>query len=177
MSANVKMYIAASLNSRIADKEGGVGWLDDIPHPEGEDYGYATFYEAIGTTIMGYATYAQLKSWDIPFPYKDKKNYVITRKKSLPTDENVEFITKRHIEAVHKLKTKSAKDIWLIGGGKVNTLLLNAGLVDEIIVHLMPLVLDKGIELFEDMPDQTQLLLLSTRSYDSGVVELRYKVT
>ncbi len=70
-----------SFNGKIAKKDGTVAWLDAIPHPEGEDYGYADFYEGIGTTIMGYATYHQVINFDIPFPYPDKTNYVLTRKR------------------------------------------------------------------------------------------------
>lgn len=70
-----------SFNGKIAKKDGTVAWLDAIPHPEGEDYGYADFYEGIDTTIMGYATYHQVINFDIPFPYPDKTNYVLTRKR------------------------------------------------------------------------------------------------
>ena len=134
------------------------------------------FYKSIDTTIMGHATYAQLKSWDIPFPYPEKKNYVITRKKAPEADANVEFIIENHVDFVSELKKSVGKDIWLIGGGQVNTMYLNAGLVDEIIIHLMPIILDGGLDLFAAVPQLSLLELRETKSYDSGVVELRYQV-
>ena len=176
MSRKIKIYIAASLNSKIAEKDGSVAWLEKIPHEEGEDYGYNEFYSSIDTTIMGFTTYAQLKSWDIPFPYPEKSNYVITRKGQVEADANVEFITTDPVEFIGKLKSSPGKDIWLVGGGEVNKLVLNAGLVDEIIIHLMPVILAGGINLIAETPEYKSLRLISSKSYSSGVVELRYSV-
>ena len=176
MSRKIIIYLATSLNNKIAAQDGSVDWLETIPHEEGEDYGYQAFYDRIDTTVMGYATYAQLKSWDIPFPYKDKQNFVVTRKKELAPDADVEFITGNHLEYFTALKSQPGKDIWLVGGGLVNTLLLNAGLVDELIVHVMPIILDGGIDLFAHLPQRTRLELLNSKVYASGVVELDYRV-
>jgi dihydrofolate reductase len=176
MARKIKLYIASSLNSRIASTDGGVEWLESIPTPEKQDYGYAEFYNSIDTTIMGYNTYAQITSWDIPFPYPDKKNYVLSNRKDLENNEHVEFVRDDQIKFIKALKETEGNDIWLIGGGQINTLVLNAKLVDEIIVHIMPLVLDGGIEIFEGIPAKTSLKLINSKTYISGVVELRYRV-
>ena len=87
------------------------------------------------------------------------------------------FIKENHIEFIKKLKAGEGKAIWLIGGGQVNTSLLNAGLIDEIRVFVMPIVLSDGIELFELLPDETALTLIDSKTYPTGVVELRYEPT
>lgn len=74
------------------------------------------------------------------------------------------------------MKRKEGGDIWLIGGGQANTLILNAGLLDEIQIFVMPIILSGGINLFDVFLTETQLKLLATKSYSSGVVEMRYKV-
>ena len=172
----IKLYIATSLNGKIAKADGSVRWLEEIPNPDKLDYGYAKFNEGIGTTIQGYSTYAQVMSWGIDFPYTTTKNYVLTRKNDLENTKDIEFITENHIEVVKALKEGEGKDIWLIGGGQINTLLLNAGLIDEIYVFIMPIVLSDGIELFESIPDQTALKLIESTTYETGVVELRYEI-
>ncbi len=171
----LKLYIFASLNGKIATSDGGVDWLNTIPNPEGSDYGYSKFYDSIDTTIQGYSTYKQIISWDMEFPYKEKTNYVFTRKKDLFDTENVSFVTENHIAFVKNLKKKEGKDIWLIGGGQLNTLLFNAGLIDDFQVFMMPVVIPKGIELFEALPNQEQLELVKTKTYNSGVVQLIYR--
>lgn len=170
----LKLYIATSLNGKIASSDGGVDWLESIPNPEKTDYGYAAFFDSIDTTIQGYNTYNQVINWDIGFPYKGKKNYVLTKKQNIKNTEFVEFITENHIDFIKNLKVQRGGNIWLIGGGQANTLILNAGLLDEIQVFVMPIILSGGIDLFDAFPIQSQLKLLETKSYSSGVVEMKY---
>lgn len=170
----IKLYIATSLNGKIASSDGDVDWLESIPNPEKTDYGYAKFMDSIDTTIQGYTTYNQIINWGIEFPYKGKKNYVLTKKKDIKNTGFVEFITENHVDFIRDLKEQDGGDIWLIGGGQANTMILNAGLLDEIQVFVMPIILSGGIDLFDAFPVQTQLKLHETKSYSSGVVEMKY---
>ena len=172
----IKLYIATSLNGKIAQADGSVDWLEAIPNPEKIDHGYSDFYQSIDTTIQGNSTYQQVLNWGIDFPYPDKKNYVFTRKQGLENTEFVEFISENHVEFIQQLKQQEGGDIWLIGGGQINTLLLNHDLIDEVQVFVMPIVLTSGIEMFGAIPKETKLELLESKSYSTGAVELRYKV-
>lgn len=172
----IKSYIAISLNGKIAKEDGSVGWLDEIPNPENDDYGYSAFYESIDATIQGYTTYKQILDWGIDFPYSGKENYVLTKKQDLQDNSDVKFISENHTSFIKSLKEKKGKDIWLIGGGIINTMLLNSNLIDEIYVFVMPIVLSGGIDLFGAIPNETQLVLSSSKNYNSGVVELRYLI-
>ena len=170
------LYIASSINGKIAKSDGSVDWLESIPNPDQLDYGFKVLNELVDTTIQGYSSYAQVMAWDIPFPYADKKNYVITRKQDLSNTEDVEFISKDHVQFIKNLKSQEGKDIWLIGGGQINSMLLEAGLIDEIQLFMMPIVLNGGIELFESLGVDKSIRLIESKSYPTGVVELRYKI-
>lgn len=170
------LYIAASLNGKIAKADGSVGWLESIPNPDKLDYGYYGFYKSIDTTIQGYKTYTQVLSWGVDFPYSDKKNYVFTRKKGLVDTQDVAFVSENHIEFLKQLKSENGKGIWIVGGGMLNTKLLDANLIDEIQLFVMPIVLDNGIDLFDSLFNETKLSLLKSKSYSNGVVELRYSI-
>ncbi|MCG6186886.1 dihydrofolate reductase family protein [Maribellus maritimus] len=174
--AKIKLYIAQSLNSKIALADGSVEWLESIPNPENTDHGYAEFFDSVGITIMGNSTYKQLISWDIEFPYKTKINYVFTRNPEIQNTKYVTFVKENHIEFVQNLRGKSKRDIWLIGGGQLNTWFLNEKLIDEVYVFIMPIVVQAGIELFEAIPRETRLELTYSKVYKSGVIELRYKI-
>ncbi|MTB50721.1 dihydrofolate reductase [Lewinella sp. W8] len=171
------LYSAMSLNGKISRADGSVDWLESIPNPDQLDYGYGEFIKTIGTTIQGGNTYRQLIGWDVPFPYPDTENFVFTRKVGQADTEFVRFISDHHVAFTQELKEKAGKNIWLIGGGQINTLLLNAGLIDELHLHVMPLVLPDGVELFEGTPDLTHFALTHTRQYPAGVLELRYTRT
>ena len=169
-------YIAISLNGKIAKPDGSVYWLESIPNPEKLDYGYAKFSKSIDTTIQGGNTYRQLLDWGIGFPYKTDKNFVFTRNPGLDKIGNVEFITTDHVSFVKDLKNGQGKNIWVVGGGQINTLLFNEGLIDELIVFVMPIVLSEGIDLFEGLPKERQLNLIRSECYSTSVIELHYKV-
>ena len=197
----LKLYIAVSLNGKIARDDGSVDWLEEVPNPDKLDFGYKDFYDSVDTTIQGHATYDQIMGWGIPFPYTGKKNFVVTRNPERQDTEHVKFISGDPVDFVRGLKSQggssdglaggespgskssgssddsqqgAGKDIWLIGGGQVNTLFLNAGLIDEMILLVMPVILSDGIDLFSGVPEDSSLELLVSRSWPNGVVELRY---
>lgn len=171
------LYIACSLNGKIAREDGSIDWLEKIPNPDNSDYGYQAFLESIDTTIMGNNTYKQLIGWDIEFPYKDTTNYVLSIKTPDEPSKFATFIPGDPIAFIKELKKQPGKDIWLIGGGKVNSLLWNARLIDEIKLFVMPVLLSDGIDVFEGFPKENELKLLDSHRYESGVVELNYKAS
>jgi dihydrofolate reductase len=170
----VKLYIAMSLNGKIARKDGSVDWLESLPNPDHCDHGYSDFYDSIDTTIQGYTTYKQILEWGIEFPYAGKKNYVITRRRGMQSTEYVEFLSENHLDFVKQLKKQEGGDIWLIGGGETNTMLLEVGLIDELQVFVMPVLIPHGIELFKSLPGDFRLELVDSKSYSTGAMELRY---
>jgi len=170
------LYIASSLDGKIADTEGSIEWLHQIPNPDKSDYGYADFFKSIDTTLMGNMTYQQVLNFDVEFPYKGLENYVITRDNSLTKDEHVKFISGNLVDFIQELKEKPGKDIWCIGGGGLNSVLLENGLLDEILVFVMPVILGPGIPLADQISKNCKLELTNTTTYNSGVIELRYKV-
>lgn len=171
----VKLYIAISLDGKIAKPDGDVKWLDEIPNPEMSDYGYVDFINNIDITLMGRNTYDFVVNSGVPFPYTETENYVFSRDASLKDNENVKVIHGDPAKFVAELKEKDGKDIWLIGGGKINTILWNKGLIDELMVFVMPIVLGDGIPLFGHYPITSQLKLTQSIAYSSGVCCLCYK--
>jgi dihydrofolate reductase len=170
----IKLYIAVSLDGKIARPDGSVDWLDAVPNPEKLDYGYSEFYKTCDTTLQGYNTYQVLLSFGIPFPYPDKKNYVFTTKSNLEDTGFVEFVGGDILSFTQNLKGQEGDDIWLIGGGKLNTTLFNAGLIDEFQIFVMPVIVGEGIPLFGLSPNESHLRLTGTKTYGSGVVQLSY---
>lgn len=171
----IKLYIAISLDGKIARMDQSVDWLDTIPNPQKTDYGYFAFYDTIDTTLMGNKTYEHVLTLAENFPYPDKKNYVFTNQQDVENTEYVEFVKSNHINFLKELKRAKGKDIWLIGGGIMNTTLWNEDLIDEMYIHIMPIIIGEGIPMFANDSIEKQLTLVHTKSYESGVVELVYK--
>ncbi len=170
----LKLYIAASLDGFIAKPDGNVDWLNDPDFMiEGEDFGYKEFLDTIDTTLMGNSTYQEILGFGKPFPYPEKVNYVFT-KSNHQDNENVKFINSDIHHFVQELKSQNGSDIWLIGGGKINTVMMDHELIDEIILTVMPICLGEGIPLFSPGSKSVKWKLSSSRAYESGVVQLVY---
>jgi dihydrofolate reductase len=163
----VILYIASSLDSFIARENGDVDWLFSD-----QDYGYYDFLDSIDTTLMGNKTYIQMLSFGDGFHYKDKTNYIFTTNSKHLEADYVKFINVDITAFVKSLKNKNGKDIWLVGGGQINTIMLNAGIIDEIILSIHPIILGRGIKLFEGEPLQSDFSLTNTISFESGLVQL-----
>jgi dihydrofolate reductase len=66
------------------------------------------------------------------------------------------------------------KDVALMGGG-VTTAALAAGLVDEVILHQVPILLGGGRPLFQALPEHVRLRLVEAVPAP-GVTHLRYEL-
>jgi dihydrofolate reductase len=112
------------------------------------------------------------------YPYKGKKVYVFTRKKvrKKNNEQDVEYIDTNIQDFVTSLTQSIGKDIWLLGGGEIASVLLNAGLVDEIILSIHPIILGRGIPLLRNIQKEVNLKLENSLSFESGLTQLCYKV-
>jgi dihydrofolate reductase len=169
----IKLYLAISLDGYIARENGDIDWLEQFENSR-EDYGYKEFYKTIDVTIMGNKTYNQVLGFG-EFPYKDKKNYVLTRRNDLEEAEFVKFINHDIIVFIKNLKTQNGNDIWLIGGAEVTELLHNNDLIDEYIIFIMPILIGRGIPLFTQNAKPSKFKLKFNKSYESGVIQLVYE--
>ena len=164
----IKLFIASSLDGFIARENSGIDWLFT------GDYGYAKFYNSIDTVLMGRKTYEL--SLKLGESYKGKRAIVFTKQKNLKKLENVDFVS-NVVDFTKKLLKTKGKDIWLVGGGEIVSLLLNNNLIDEIILFVHPIILGKGIPLFKNINKEVKLKLLETFAYEDGLVKLYYKVS
>ena len=164
----IKLFIACSLDGFIARKDGGIDWLSS-----GGDYGYKKFYASVDAVLMGRKTYElALKLGET---YKDKRAIVFTRQKNFKKNSNVEFVSDI-VPFTKKLKNSKGKDIWIVGGGEIVSVLLNNNLVDEMRIFVHPIILGKGISLFLNVKKDVKLKLIGTSEFEDGLVKMEYKV-
>lgn len=177
MKKKIKLYIAVSLDGYIARPDGNLDWLTKYPMPTGTEYGYKDLMDSIDTIIMGGKTYRAVLDMDFEWPYSDKACYIVShRNTNLTPTKNVKFITENVVETVKALKQQDGKDIWLVGGGQVITLLLNHDLVDEMQICYIPVILGNGIPLFPNQPKESTWKFAGSEAYDSGIVKITYVI-
>ncbi len=171
----VIVYLAVSLDGYIANKDGGVSWLGgDGSDPE--NFGsYPDFIETVDTVVLGYSTYHQIVTDLSPdkWPYEDKKSYVLTHR-DVDDIEGISFVSQDLVSFIESLKREDGKDIWICGGASIIRQLHEQSLVDEYILSVVPVILGKGIALFDETEKEVKLRLKSTKVYN-GMVDLSYE--
>lgn len=169
----LKLYIASSLDGFIAREDGDLKWLTEAPNPENDDHGYAAFLETVDTVLMGNSTYKWVVAEGMPDPYPDKKNFVFTRGEA-GTTGNINYINDDPVVFTSELKKGDGKDIFLVGGGELIRQLLAAGLIDEMIIFIVPVFLGRGIRLFPETENPLTLNYLVTKVEvrSNGFIEL-----
>ena len=107
------------------------------------------------------------------FPYPGKANYVFTKGEPPQNTDYVEFVSREIAEFVGSLKEQPGKDIWLVGGGQINTVMLKAGLIDEVILTVFPLVLGEGIQVFAPGATRHSFKTLGCQTFETGLIQWR----
>ena len=167
------LYIAISLDGYIAGPDEDLSFLD-IVQREDEDYGYGDFIQTVDTVIMGRKTYDWIMAHVPEFVHADKTTFIISRTERQST-ENTRFHTGDLSDLVRRLKTESGKNIFIEGGAEVVKTLLLDDLIDEYVISIIPVLVGGGTKLFEDGRPRQTLKLISTKQFDSGLVQLHYQ--
>ena len=169
------LYIASTLDGKIARKGGSLDWLFELANPNQIDHGYTDFLKTIGTTIMGKNTYNEILGFGVEWPYKGMDSYIATTDNEFKVTTPETYIISNNIaDLINKLKEQNPKDIWLIGGGQLITYFLNYDLLDRMILTLIPIIIGEGISLFPDNPKETKWKLSDVEKFETGVVNLTY---
>ncbi|PZT53748.1 dihydrofolate reductase family protein [Paenibacillus silvae] len=172
-SSKTILYIAISLDGYIARLDGSVDWLFDV-EGDGGDNGYAAFYQTIGSVVMGRSTYEEVLILSEDFPYADRPTYVLSRSEQPPA-LHVQFTAESLETLIPRLKQTSEGDVWIVGGGLLVQSVMDAQLLDEIEVAVIPKVLGEGIPLFPKGTVPTLLKMIRTQTLGQ-IVSIRYEV-
>jgi dihydrofolate reductase len=179
-------YCAASLDGYIAEADDTLDWLMKY---EGRYGGgdaepikgaYDRFYEGVGALVMGSATYEFILALGRDWPYKGKPTWILSSRE-LPVPES-EGIDVRIVHAMvpdlydEMIAAAGERALWVVGGGNVASQFADEGLLDEVLVTIVPVVLGEGKPLFDRRLPGEPMQLTGTRAFDSGMVELRYEI-
>lgn len=168
----VSVYIATSIDGYIARTDGSLDWLDCVAGFE-DDYGLKSLLESVDAVIMGSKTYEVAASApDSEWPYNGKRVIVLSR--SLQSVKSgVELFSGDVSQLASQLHSDGIKHVWVDGGVTISQF-LDAQMVDHMTLSVIPIVLGSGIALFKERSRGLSCRLVSSQSYPSGLVQLRY---
>lgn len=95
--------------------------------------------------------------------------------KSLLPEEGIELAHGRVADVADAIRASPGKDIWLMGGGDLARQFLEADLVDELYLGLVPVLIGSGIPAFPGGFSERKFELAENKSFSQGLVSLRYR--
>lgn len=129
----------------------------------------------VGASVAGRTTYEHSSHFSGGSPHPTARLFVVSHRPVPEIGERQTLITSGVQDAIKAAREAAGdKDVALMGGGLV-TEALKAGLVDEVILHQIPVLLGGGHSFFRELPEHVELRLLEAVPAP-GVTHLRYEV-
>jgi dihydrofolate reductase len=171
--ANIRGYIATSLDGFIARPDGSLDWLFRYDGMDLGEHDYNRFIETVSTLVMGRDTYDFLVNHGGAWPYGSKRVIVVT---SRPIPNPAGLIeTRADVPAlIAELRASKDGDVWMIGGGRLQMAFLERGALDEIEIYVIPEIIGGGVPLFPATGFEASPKLISAKALDQGCVRLHY---
>jgi len=185
---SVTYSMGVSLDGYIVGPDGRFDWSE----PDDELFRFAT--EEIRTVdvhLMGRRLYETMLYWETAEqdPSLDESGREWTRlwnplpkvvfSRTLSQDEvrgNARLASGSVEEEIERLRAEPGTGSIAIGGGTLAAEASALGLIDEYRPRIHPVLVGGGIPYFPHREHRRNLELLATRTFDSGVVCLRYRV-
>ena len=130
-----------------------------------------------GCVIWGRKTHEVVKGWDKQYleDLKGVKAVVVSSDENYKVGEGFELANSPE-EALEKLAKDGFESAVVTGGATLNSSFAKAGLIDEVVLNVEPVVIGKGIPLFSPDVFDLKLKLLESKKLNEDVVQLRYEV-
>jgi dihydrofolate reductase len=181
----------SSLDGKIEGPEGYADWVDAwsdhynvLPRVDAALLGGGMYpgYEQYWSAIQQHPNEPTPQTGKVPTPGEveyaqftaQAPHYVLSSTLKSATWPNTSFI--RGLDEVAALKRLAGEDIYLVGGARVLTSLIDAGLIDELWLTLHPLVVGEGKPLFATAQARRDLELREVHAPKDGLVTLVYGI-
>jgi dihydrofolate reductase len=173
-----------SLDGYIADEHGKFDWAA----PDEEVHGFVNdLARPVGTYLLGRRMYDVLAYWDDPPALAEQPSVVqefaaiwrasdkVVYSRTLETARTARTQIEREFdaEAIRQLKAQSERDL-AVGGPDLAAQAIEAGLVDEYQLFVVPVVVGAGTQALPRRR-RIELELVDERRFGNGTVFLRYR--
>lgn len=170
------VFIATSLDGFIADKNGGLDWLEAIPNPAQEDMGYTELMTEVDAIVMGRKTFETVLGFGGNWPYH-KPVFVLSHSlKEIPKELNgkVQLLSGDIPEVLKNIHAQGYLKLYIDGGTTIQNF-LKEDLIDEMRLTTIPILLGGGFSLFGALLQSMQFELISAKVFLSQIVQCHYK--
>jgi dihydrofolate reductase len=128
----------------------------------------------VGAIVAGRNTYEDSEHFGGGSPHPSAPLFLLSRRPAPELTERQTLVTGIEAAVAAAREAAGDKDVGLMGGG-VLTAALTAGLVDEVVLHQVPILLGGGRPFFQALPGHVRLRLVEAVPAP-GVTHLHYEV-
>ncbi|ARU04612.1 deaminase [Comamonas serinivorans] len=171
------VFIATSLDGFIARPDGDIDWLLEHDDPA-EDHGYDAFIADKDAIVMGRGTFekvATLSPWPYALPVLVLSAQLAGTAAPASLAGQVSFSNSSPREALAQLAREGARRVY-VDGGQVVQSFLREGLLTDLVITTVPVLIGAGRPLFGELAKDTELTLVASRSFPSGLVQSTYRL-
>jgi dihydrofolate reductase len=180
-------FMHTSLDGFVAGLNGEMNWINV---DEAMFDFIATMTDKADTALYGRVTYEMMQSYwptagkdpnaskhdkEHSVLYNKVSKVVLSKTMSEKELENTIVISDQLADNINKIKKQAGKNILIFGSPRASHSLLTQGLIDEFWLFVNPVLLGQGIPLFKGVTEMTQLKLIETKTFSSGVMALHYE--
>lgn len=169
------VFIATSLDGFIADKNGGIDWLQTVPNPDNVDMGFVELFNRLDAMVMGRTTFEKVLSFNVPWPYPCPVFVLSSSLKEVPKGyEDKIILTKGSVdEVLDEVHSKGYGRLYIDGGRTIQSF-LKADKIDELIISKIPIVLGGGFPLYAALENQLTFKHIKTEVFLDQIVQSTY---
>jgi dihydrofolate reductase len=180
-------FMHTSLDGFVAGLNGEMNWI----HVDEELFDFvATMTEKADTALYGRVTYDMMQSYwpdagkepnaskhdkEHSAWYNNVSKVVLSTTLSEEGLDNTTVIGNQLADNINKIKKQDGKNILIFGSPRASHSLLSEGLIDEFWLFVNPVLLGEGMPLFKGVKEKTNLKLIETKIFSSGVIALHYE--
>ena len=173
------VFIATSLDGYIARKDHTIDWLESQGTTD-EEHGYSQFIDTVDGIIFGRKTYeVVLNLTSGKWPYT-KPVIVLSRTLnqsdiSLHLNDKVTVTNQSPADLLDTVDQQGWKRAYIDGAMTIQSF-LKTGLIEDLIITILPVLIGEGIPLFGNIPHDINLKLITSRQFPSGLLQSHYRV-
>jgi len=176
----LSVFNQISVDGYFRTPSGDISWLHQHPDDD-EEFKQFTIDNSAGdyALLFGRKTYEQMASfWPTPaaakrFPevaqqMNQRPKFVVSKTLRKSEWQNTTVLSGDLVAETQRLKARTGDPITILGSGSIVSQLAQAGLIDEYQVLVMPVVLGKGVTMFDGAEKAINLALTKSRTFSNG---------
>jgi dihydrofolate reductase len=184
------LYMQMTFDGFVAGANNDLDWFTPPIKDKEVNKDTVDIVESADTAIMGYPTGPGLvaywkdaqknektQGWEMAIARAvNKLHPIVISNKKEPVERDIELLVagndEEFVRVVEEIKRRKGGSIYVPGGVRTGQRFARFGLIDEYILMVHPVAIGEGKPLFTS---EVHLKLVSTKTYRSGVIQVRYR--